>query len=103
MIAGLVETRRNRRTASTIAVYDGDAAGLDTEAGRWQTVCETHSTILSHETQALALLHMATPDEWCEPCRKARAIRLTVRFTRTHSEADKAAATEAWAAVHAAR
>ena len=66
--AGLREWRKNRRTGTTVAIYDGLAAAMDTDAGRWQTVCEDHGAILSHETLALARYHAAAPDEWCEGC-----------------------------------
>jgi hypothetical protein len=66
--AGLRSWVRNVATGSTIAVYDGRAADLDTDGGRWQTVCETHSTIISHRTLALARSHAAAPADWCEGC-----------------------------------
>ena len=66
--AGLRAWSRSRSTGSTIAIYDGEAADLDTTAGRWQTVCETHGTIISHATLRLARYHAAAPEEWCEDC-----------------------------------
>jgi hypothetical protein len=66
--AGLREWRKNRVTGTFVGVYDGRAADMDTDAGRWQTVCEPHGTIISHPTLALARYHAASPDEWCEKC-----------------------------------
>lgn len=65
--AGLIRTRRCRATKRLVSVYDGIAAGMDTDAGRWQTVCEDHGTVISHQTRALALAHSRSP-EWCEVC-----------------------------------
>jgi hypothetical protein len=69
--AGLREYRRNRRTGAMVGVYDGEAAGLDTDGGRWSTVCEDHSTIIAFHTLAAARDHAAVPDSWCEPCYEA--------------------------------
>ena len=75
--AGLRQwTQHNRSTGATIAVYDGIAAGMDTDAGRWQTVCETHGAIVSHQTLSLADDHSAVPDEWCESCAEIYRTRL---------------------------
>jgi hypothetical protein len=66
--AGLREWRRSRLTGRIVGIYDGLAADMDTEAGRWQTVCEDHNTICSHATLALARAHAADPAGWCEVC-----------------------------------
>lgn len=75
MSAGLRQQRRARQTGSLVGVYDGEAARMDTDAGRWQTVCEDHSTIVSHATLALARWHAAAPADWCEACRADLATR----------------------------
>src|SRR5581483_3962822 len=67
-ILGLREQRPNRQTGTLVSVYDGEAAGMDTDAGRWQTVCEEHGAICSHSTLALARYFLAAPAEWCEEC-----------------------------------
>lgn len=69
--AGLRSYTRSRQTGMHIGVYDGEAAGFDTAAGRWQIVCEEHSYISSFETLALARSFAATPLEWCERCNGA--------------------------------
>jgi len=66
--AGLVQMTRARSTGHYVGIYDGTAAGMDTEAGRWQTVCEAHDSICSHRTLALAREHSHAPEGWCEPC-----------------------------------
>lgn len=66
--AGLRLTRPNPLLAGEwVSIYDAEPAGLDGEGGRWQTVCETHSTICSHETLALAKTSL-DPREFCEDC-----------------------------------
>lgn len=67
-IAGLVQLRTARSTGKQVGVYDGEAAGMDTAAGRWQTVCEEHGWIISHQSKRLAKYHAAAPEEWCEKC-----------------------------------
>jgi hypothetical protein len=69
--AGLAELRHVRSTGALVALYDGEAAGLDTEGGRWSTVCEAHGTVCAHDTKTLARSWMSDPDVWCEDCRAA--------------------------------
>jgi hypothetical protein len=69
--AGKRERRRCRATGTIVALYDGAQADMDTEGGRWQTVCEDHGTVVSHRTKALAASHLSHPDEWCEECQAA--------------------------------
>lgn len=57
-----------RNTGTLVVVLDGIAAGLDTEGGRWQTICDDHGIVCSHPTLALATSHAVEPSGWCEPC-----------------------------------
>lgn len=66
--AGLRQYRRARSTGHVIGVYDGEAADMDTFAGRWQTLCEDHGNVISHETLELARQHATQPEEWCDEC-----------------------------------
>jgi hypothetical protein len=74
--AGLRQVRRSRQTGTLISVYDGEAALMDTDGGRWQTVCEDHSMICSHPTLALALDHAGYPQGWCEDCEAAMSAKV---------------------------
>lgn len=65
--AGLREWRRSQITGHQYGLYDGIEAGLDTEGGRWQTVCEDHGAICSHQTLRTAQHHL-NGGEWCEQC-----------------------------------
>lgn len=56
------------------SVYDGIAAALDTDGGRWQAVCEEHGHVSSHLTLDNARYFAQHRDEWCEDC-MARAVR----------------------------
>lgn len=51
-----------------VGLYDGEPAGLDTDGGRWQTVCEAHAHVISHLTLELARDFLLAPEEWCEGC-----------------------------------
>lgn len=66
--AGWRQTTRNRVTGYPTSIYDGEAAGMDTCGGRWQTVCEQHGYIVSHETLALARYHAPGMNDWCGDC-----------------------------------
>lgn len=70
--AGLVQLRRPRQNRHTlIGIYDAAEAGME-EGGGYATVCELHSTLVIHETRALAEHHASDPFGWCEPCRTCR-------------------------------
>jgi hypothetical protein len=69
--AGLRRWYKNEVTGGHVGLYDGEAAELDTEAGRWQTVCEDHGSICSHRTFDIARAFATCPEEWCEDCREA--------------------------------
>ena len=66
--AGLRQYRKTRETGLYVGVYDGEPAGMDTDGGRWQTVCESHGHVCSHQTFQLALYFAAHPKQWCEIC-----------------------------------
>lgn len=68
-LAGCVEQRRSRITATLAGLYQAEQAGLDPEAGRWVTVCEDHATCVNHATLAAARSHLSDPSMWCEACR----------------------------------
>jgi hypothetical protein len=70
--AGFRQARVARETGTLILVLDGGAANLDTVAGRWQTICDDHGYVISHETLALARSHAANPLGWCEDCADER-------------------------------
>lgn len=66
--AGYRAHARARSTGTTVVLLDGIAAGLDTDGGRWQTVCEDHSIVIAHETIRDARGWLHHPEEWCEDC-----------------------------------
>jgi hypothetical protein len=66
--AGARESRRARRTGTTVTLYDGEEANMDTDGGRWQTVCEQHSWIISHGRIRDARHFLGHPEDWCEGC-----------------------------------
>jgi hypothetical protein len=66
--AGCRQLRRARSTGTLVGVYDGGPAGLDTDGGRWHTICDEHGFVCSHDTLETARAFAASPEEWCEPC-----------------------------------
>lgn len=68
----VIQTRKNRQTGTTILVNDrgrDDAEVQDGDA-RWETICDEHGTVCSHDTRKLAEWHAAEPLGWCEECMK---------------------------------
>lgn len=68
LYAGLRRWYPNRITGGHVGVYDGRESQDDIEAGRWQTVCEDHGTICSHQTLDDALWNGRHPEAHCEDC-----------------------------------
>ena len=66
--AGALISRKCRETGTIVTLYDGILADLDTEGGRWQTVCETHGTVVAHNNRTNATNFLSHPKEWCEVC-----------------------------------
>lgn len=76
--AGERARTRNRRTGTLVVTVDAPAQGVDAGGDslpdgtfrpwRWATICDDHGTICGHQTLALALGHMRSPDGWCEAC-----------------------------------
>jgi len=66
--AGCRYATRARSTGTLVLVLDAEPAGLDPEGGRWNTVCDEHGGVCSHQTLALARAFASCPEEWCEEC-----------------------------------
>lgn len=65
--AGLRYVTRPRGFESVVGIYNARAAGLDPDG--WATVCETHDSIVIHDSYALAVEHAAFP-VWCDECQE---------------------------------
>ncbi len=57
-----------RSSGALVLVLDGEPAGLDTEGGRWQTLCDDHGSVCSHDTLALARSWASCPEMFCDDC-----------------------------------
>ena len=71
--AGYRAHTRARTTGTLVVLYDGEPAGLDTDGGRWSTVCEgfdgeTHGGVTNHPLQADARYWLHHPEDWCPYC-----------------------------------
>lgn len=61
----------HEQRATWVSVIDGEAAGLDTDGGRWQVCCERHGALLSVTTLKQAREDVRfDPAEFCEDCRE---------------------------------
>jgi len=57
-----------KTTGAVIVLLDGKAADMDTDAGRWSLLCDTHGAVCAFTHQADARRWMAEPEMWCECC-----------------------------------
>lgn len=60
-------TRTIRGTQERLTIGTAAELGVDATAGKWATICETHSTIANSASQALA--YQARGTDFCEGCR----------------------------------
>ena len=60
--------KKNRQTGTEVALWDGKAALLDMDAGRWIAECCTHNQQMNADTKAEALYMTKNPLEHCEVC-----------------------------------
>lgn len=68
--AGELETRRSRETRNLVTLYLSAAQGLGEGIDeKYATVCQKHSTLVTHRSRALARAAMSMPSDWCQPCR----------------------------------
>lgn len=66
---GVRQARIARDTGTLVYLVDRREHGADDEdGGRWETVCDDHGFVCSHDTLALARAHAAAPLGWCEQC-----------------------------------
>ena len=70
-LQGCVTQWRSRATGTHCGLYHSVQAGMECDHELpWSTVCELHSTLVSHATLAQARL-CRDPREWCDDCRDA--------------------------------
>lgn len=62
----LISRSRSRQTGTVVLLVDRGSD--DDGGGRWETVCDEHGGVCSHETRALAQSFVPVPAEWCEDC-----------------------------------
>lgn len=68
--AGCVYLSYSRRTGALRGVYLADEQGLDTDSGKWTTVCEDHGTLVQTDTRSHAIA--SDTDDFCDECRDRR-------------------------------
>ncbi len=69
--AGIVAYRKARSTGTRVGLYHAEEAGLDSDPDMpWVTVCEDHSSMITHGTRRLAEQALSHPEDWCEPCQQ---------------------------------
>jgi len=59
----VVEERKCRATGTRVLLVTGND-----EDQPWETICEDHGAVCSHETYRVARAWLSHPDEWCEDC-----------------------------------
>ena len=71
-------TAREHRGLGWVSLYRSAAAGMEDDPTLpWSTVCETHATLVCHETRAAAEIALSLTNrlDWCEDCRAERTGR----------------------------
>jgi hypothetical protein len=74
-MAGYRTHTKSRSSKTTAVLVDGGEQGLDTSAGKWQTICLDHSFIVAHSGQRIARDVLGHPETWCQPCAEAFAAQ----------------------------
>ena len=70
-LAGCVVQRVSRKTKTLVGLYHSEQAGMESDPDLpWTTTCEKHSTLVCHETLALARSSVPDPTLWCDDCRQ---------------------------------
>jgi len=64
-------SRTIRGTNERLTIGTAVELGVDATAGKWATICETHSTVANSATQALA--YYTRGIDFCDGCRAAQA------------------------------
>ena len=86
-----IQRRRCQASGATIVVIDTKHPDnyVDPDGGRWATLCDTHGSVVNHDTQQLAVAHAAYP-EWCAECwasmeerRQAKEAKLARKAARS--------------------
>ena len=65
----MIVLERTARSTGTHVYLDDrrhDEGGDPTQP--WETVCEAHGGVCSHETRTVAESFLSHPEEWCEDC-----------------------------------
>ncbi len=57
--------RKARATGTYVALVYAPSADPDQP---WETICEEHGGVCSHQSRAVATSWLSHPDEWCEDC-----------------------------------
>ncbi len=66
--AGALLSRVARTTKTIVTLYNNEEANLDTDDGKYSTVCEDHGYLVNHPTFTIAESHLSHPEEWCCVC-----------------------------------
>ncbi len=61
----IVLERKARATGTRVYLVHNPDADPDQP---WETVCEDHGGVCSHQTRSVATSFLSHPDEWCEDC-----------------------------------
>lgn len=62
---------RTTRGGIQVGLYRSAEAGMETDPEYpYSTVCESHGTLVSHETRRAADQGLSHPEMWCDQCRE---------------------------------
>lgn len=67
---GCLQLRRSRATGTLVGLYRSAEGDMEVDPELpYTTVCEDHSTLVSHRTLADARANLGHPEGWCDACR----------------------------------
>ena len=62
----IILSRKARSTGTRVYLEDRREDGDPDQP--WETICQEHGGVCSHETRATATSFLSHPEEWCEDC-----------------------------------
>lgn len=74
--SGAREARKSRQTGAVVVLVDTwqEPRWLDSDGGRWATLCDTHGFVVNHLDRATARSFLADPVTWCDECRDKKRL-----------------------------
>jgi hypothetical protein len=88
---GFITARPNSLVDGFVILYDGNEGGFDTEGGRYVVFCQPHGSMTNETNKARATKLLASPENWCDACARAKFGPVAMRvMTFDHEKSPEA-------------